>query len=147
VLRAPVVSAGGHQWISKTISRVHVEVRNGGVPNRVTVSTGRESQTYDMTPGQLISLSLAVRAGVPFRRDVQPTSYLYTMTVETTDGFVPFLYTPCEKPGQCGSADSRFLGAMVHVVPEYTDADISTWRPPGGVIPGKDEAVEVLDAR
>lgn len=147
VLRAPVVSAGGDQWISKTISRVNIEVRNGGVSNRVTVSTGRASQTYDMTPGELQSLSLDVRAGVPFRRDVQPTSYLYTMTVETTHGFVPFLQTPCEKPGQCASADPRFLGAMVHVVPEYTDADISTWRAPGGVTRGKDGGVEVLDAR
>jgi len=138
VLRAPVVSAGGNTWISKVIMRVHVEVRNGGVPNRVTVSTGRESQTLDMTPGQLASLSLAVRAGVPFRREVQPTSYLYTLSVKTTDGFVPFLQTPCEKPGQCASADSRFLGAMVHVIPEYTDADITTW--------GKGDAVEILDA-
>jgi len=138
VLRAPVVSAGGNQWRSKTITRVNVEVRNGGVPNRVTVSTGRESQTFDMTPGALTSLTLGVRAGVPFRREVQPTSYLYTLSVETTDGFVPFLQTPCEKPGQCASSDSRFLGAMVRVVPEYTDADLTTW--------GKGDAVDILDA-
>ena len=65
----------------------------------MTVSTGRESQTLDMTPGELKTISLAVRSGVPFRREVQPTSYLYTMSVRTTDGFVPFLDTPCEKPG------------------------------------------------
>ena len=146
VLRAPIVSAGGDKWISKRIARLNLEVRNGGVPNRVTVSTGRESQTYDMTAGELTSLSLDVRAGVPFRREVQPPTYLYSLTVETSDGFVPFLQTPCEKPGQCATSDPRFLGAMVHVIPEYTDADISTWRPPGGVILGKAGAVEVLDA-
>lgn len=138
VLCAPVVSAGGNTWISKVITRVHVEVRNGGVPNRVTVSTGRESQTFDLTPGEFKSLTLGVRAGVPFRREGQPPTYLYTLSVETTDGFVPFLQTTCENQGQCASSDSRFLGAMVHVVPEYTDADRTTW--------GKGDAVEVLDA-
>ncbi|HKY22654.1 MAG TPA: hypothetical protein VJM31_15685 [Vicinamibacterales bacterium] len=131
VLRAPVAGAGVDRWISKTIARVNVEVRNGAVPNRVTVSTGRESETLDMTPGEVRSLSLGVRSGVPFRRDVQPVSYLYTLTIQTTDGFVPFLHDPCEKPGRCASTDPRFLGAMIHVIPEYTDADVSTWHAPG----------------
>jgi hypothetical protein len=135
VLRAPVASAGGRKWISKAITRITVEVRNGSVPNRVTVSTGRESQTLEMMAGDFESVSLAVRSGIPFRREVQPTSYLYTMSVRTTDGFVPFLQTPCEKPGSCASSDPRFLGAMIHVIPEYTDADISTWTPPGGIPP------------
>ena len=116
------------------------------MPNRVTVSTGRESQTLDMTPGELKTISLDVRSGVPFRREVQPTSYLYTMSVKTTAGFVPFLDNPCPQRDKCPPGDSRFLGAMIHVIPEYTDADISTWRKPPGIGPGKDEAGGVLDA-
>ncbi len=125
VLRAPVADLGGHNWQTKAISRLTVEVRNGGAPNRVTVATDSESQTFGMTPGELRVLPLAMRAGVPFRREIQPTSYLYNLSVKTTAGFVPFLEVPCESPGKCPSSDSRFLGAMIHIIPEYTDADIT----------------------
>ena len=132
VLRAPVASLGGDNWVSKTITRLNVEIQNGPMENRVTIATGSESQTFDMTPDEKKSLSLAVPSGVPFRRDVQPTSYLYKLSITTTAGFVPFLRVPCEKPGTCPQ-DSRYLGAMIHLIPEYTDADITTgWVPPGG---------------
>jgi hypothetical protein len=149
VLRAPVASLGGNNWQTKAIARLTVGVRNGGAPNRVTVATGTESQTLEMTPGELRVLTLAVPAGVPFRREIQPTSYLYNMSVRTTAGFVPFLEVPCEAPGKCPSSDSRFLGAMIHIVPEYTDADITQgWVPPGGaVVPGKEDASGLLDTR
>src|SRR5688572_30870485 len=141
VLRGPVDSAGANEWISKAITRLNVEVRNGGARNRVTISTGRDSKSLEMEPGELKTLSLAVRMGVPFRRDVQPTSYLYAMSVKTTAGFVPFLENPCQhQPERCPPGDARFLGAMVHVIPEYTDADITRWVAPGAVAAGKDEA-------
>ena len=141
VLRAPVADLGGHNWQTKAISRLTVEVRNGGAPNRVTVATDSESQTFGMTPGELRVVSLAMPAGVPFRREIQPTSYLYNLSVTTTAGFVPFLEVPCEAPGKCPSSDSRFLGAMIHIIPEYTDADITR----GWVRPGKEDASGVLD--
>jgi hypothetical protein len=128
ILRAPVASAGDNKWISKVISRLTVEIRNAGKPNRITVATGSESQTLDMNPGELQTITLAVPAGVPYRRDVQPTSYVYTMSVKTTNGYVPFLDDPCDKP--CGERDSRYLGAMIHVAPEYTDAETTTWMAP-----------------
>jgi hypothetical protein len=147
VLRGPVESLGNNDWQSKAIARLTVEVRNGGARSRVTVATGRESQTLPMEAGELRVVSLAVPPGVPFRREIQPTSYLYYLSVRTTDGFVPFLEVPCEAPGKCPSSDSRFLGAMIHIVPEYTDADITRgWVPPGGaVVPGKEDASGVLD--
>ena len=77
VLRAPIASLGDNDWVTKAISRVTLEVRNGGAANRVTVATGSESQTFAMTPGELRVVTLAVPAGVPFRREIQPTSYLY----------------------------------------------------------------------
>jgi hypothetical protein len=147
VLRAPVASLGDNNYVTKAITRLTVEVRNGGAANRVTVKTGSESQTFAMTAGELRVVSLSVPAGVPFRREVQPTSYLYNLAVTTTAGFVPFLEVPCEAPGKCASSDPRFLGAMIHIIPEYTDADITRgWVPPGGaVVPGKEDASGVLD--
>ena len=148
VLRGAVASIGDNKYVSKTITRLNVDVRNGGARNRVTVKTARASQTFTMEAGDVRSVSLEVPSGVPFRRDVQPTSYLYTMSVQTTSGFVPFLETPCPTPRKCPSDDSRFLGAMIHVVPEYTDADVTTWMPPpgGGIGPGKEETGGLLDA-
>jgi len=147
VLRAPVASLGNNDWVSKAISRLTLEVRNGGAHNRVTVATGSESQTFVMTPGELRVVTLGVAAGVPFRREIQPTSYLYNMSVKTTAGFVPFLEVPCEAPGRCPSSDPRFLGAMIHVIPEYTDADITRgWVPPGGAhVPKEGDASGLLD--
>ena len=149
VLRGPVTSLGSNNWQTKAITRLTVEVRNGGAHNRLTVATDSESQTFSLTPGELRVVTLAVPSGVPFRREIQPTSYLYNLSVTTTAGFVPFLETPCEAPGKCPSNDPRFLGAMIHVVPEYTDADITRgWVPPGGaVVPTKGDAGGVLDTR
>ncbi len=123
--RARCRVSASHNWQTKAITRITLEVRNGGAANRVTVATDSEAQTFGMTPGELRVVSLAMPAGVPFRREVQPTSYLYNMSVTTTAGFVPFLEVPCEAPGKCPSGDPRFLGAMIHVIPEYTDADIT----------------------
>ncbi len=147
VLRAPIESLGDNNWVTKEISKLTLEVRNGNVPNHVTVKTGSESQTFSLTPGELRVVPLSISKGVPFRREVQPTSYLYTLSVSTTAGFVPFLHTPCEERGKCASGDPRFLGAMIHVVPEYTDSDITRgWVPPGGiVVPRKEDASGVLD--
>ena len=44
-----------------------------------------------------------------------------------------------------GQVEPQCLGAMIHVIPEYTDADISAWRVPSGIGPGKDEAGGLLD--
>src|SRR4029077_7505791 len=113
-------------FVTKEITALRVEVRNGGAGNSVTVSTGRDSQTLELSPGESKQVTLAVRSGVPYRRDVQPTSYLYTVSIATTSGFVPFLDIPCERPGTCAS-DARYLGAMIHITPEYTDAETTTW--------------------
>ncbi len=123
ILRAPVADAGGDRFVTKAIARLGIEIENGGKPDRVTISTGRESRTLDMKPAEKGRLTLAVEDGVPYRRDEQPTSYVYTISITTTSGFVPFLEAP-------GSSDSRFLGARIRLVPEYTDAETVTWSPP-----------------
>jgi hypothetical protein len=123
VLRAPVVDAGGGQFVTKAIRQLGVEIRNGGLPDRVTVSTGRESRTLEMKPSEVATLQLAVEDGVPYHRIEQPTSFLYVVSIKTTSGFVPFLHAP-------DANDSRFLSALVRLVPEYFDAETSTWNVP-----------------
>ncbi len=124
ILRAPVADAGGGQFVTKAITRLGVDIENGGRPDRVTVSTGRESRTLDMKPAEVAHFDLAVPDGVPYRRDPQPTSYVYIVSIGTTSGFVPFLANPGKSP------DSRFLGARVHLAPQYMDAETSTWSIP-----------------
>jgi hypothetical protein len=120
ILRAPVVDIGEGRVVTKTISRLGIEIQNGANPDRVTVSTGRESRTLDMKPAEVAHLNMAVDGGVPYRRDEQATSYVYTMSIRTTSGFVPFLLV-------AGQSDARFLGARIHIVPQYADAETSTW--------------------
>jgi hypothetical protein len=42
------------------------------------------------------------------------------VSFRTTAGFVPFLDAPA-------SSDSRFLGARIRLIPQYADAETSTW--------------------
>jgi hypothetical protein len=125
ILRAPVADLGGGRFVSKTITSLAVEVQNGGDPGRVTVSTGAQSRTLTMKPAEVARFPLAMPRGVPYHRDENPTSYVYVVSFTTTAGFVPFLDAP-------NSSDSRFLGAHVRLVPEYADAETTTWFPAGG---------------
>lgn len=120
ILRAPVVDVGQGRFVSKVIVRLAVDIRNGGRPGRVTIATGRESRTLTLEPSEPAHVDLAVEAGLPYHRDENPTSYLYTVSVVTTAGFVPFLEAPA-------SGDSRFLGAQIRLVPEYGDAETTSW--------------------
>jgi hypothetical protein len=125
ILRAPVVAVTGGQFVTKGITTLNVEIQNGAALNQVTVTTNRESRTLDMDPSEVRHLTLAIGAGVPYRRIEQPTSYVYTVSIRTTAGFVPFLEVP-------DTSDSRFLGAMIRLVPEYIDLETSTWSVPPG---------------
>jgi hypothetical protein len=127
ILRAPVADLGGGRFVSKTIAKLSIEVQNGGDPGRVSVSTGSGSWAQTMKSAEIARFALAMPGGVPYHRDENPTSYLYVVSFRTTAGFVPFLDAP-------PSSDSRFLGARVRLVPEYADAETTTWSPS----PGKD---------
>jgi hypothetical protein len=121
ILRAPVVDIGEGRFVSKAIVKLTVEVENGADPATVTVSTGAETRTLQMKSAEKARFDLAVKRGLPYTRDENPTSYLYPVSIRTGAGFVPFLEVP-------GNSDSRFLGARVRLVPEYADAETSTWQ-------------------
>ncbi len=122
ILRAPVAGLGGGRFVTKTITKLAIEVQNGGDPGRVSVSTGAESRTLTMKSAEIARFTLAMPRGVPYHRDENPTSYLYVVSFRTTAGFVPFLDAP-------PSSDSRFLGAHIRLVPEYADAETTLWLP------------------
>jgi hypothetical protein len=121
ILRAPVVDIGEGRFVSKAIVKLAVEVENGADPATVTVSTGAETRTLRMKSAEKARVVLAVTRGLPYTRDENPTSYLYPVSIRAGAGFVPFLDVP-------GSSDSRFLGARVRLVPEYADAETTTWQ-------------------
>ena len=106
--------------VSKTITRLTFEVQNGAEAGGVSVATGAASRTIAMKPAEIARFTLEMPAGVPYHRDDNPTSYLYVVSFHTTAGFVPFLDAP-------PSGDSRYLGAHVRLVPEYADAETTTW--------------------
>jgi hypothetical protein len=126
ILRAPVVDIGDGRFVSKVIVKLTVEVENGADPATVTISTGAETRTLQLKSAEKARVDLAVKSGLPYTRDENPTSYLYPVSIRAGAGFVPFLEVP-------GSSDSRFLGARVRLVPEYADAETTTWqtRPAG----------------
>jgi hypothetical protein len=112
ILRAPLLDLGGGRWAGRQIARLQVDVVNGAKPNDLSIDTGRQSQSVSMTPGERRRVTLEMPDGVPYRPYETPTSYVYVVSFETSDGFVPFLETP-------PSGDARFLGAQVTLTPEF----------------------------
>ena len=113
VLRAPAVDnpEGG----GATALRVRTwsfEITNGAVPNRVQIRSGWRRATLDLAPGEVRVVELAAGARVPYKPARFPTNYVYSVTLATSAGFVPFLE-------DVKNSDSRYLGAMVRITPVY----------------------------
>ena len=113
ILRAPAWQRPDATAVPLRIRSLTVEITNGMAPNRVSVSSGFHRATVDLAPGEVRIVELSPAPGVPYKPARFPTNFNYPLTVSTTAGFVPFLEDPA------GSTDSRYLGAMVRVVPVY----------------------------
>ncbi|CAN5480243.1 hypothetical protein BH23ACI1_BH23ACI1_20960 [soil metagenome] len=113
ILRAPTAEGTGGEVIPLRVRSLAVEITNGMVPNRVTISSGFRRQQIDLAAGEVATVDIAPAPGVPYRPSIYPTNFVYPLTISTSAGFAPFL----EDPG--GSDDSRYLGVRVHVVPTY----------------------------
>ena len=88
ILRAPVVDVGNDQFVTKAITRLHVDIQNGGVAGRVTVSTGRESRTLEMKPEEVAVLLLAVeRAFRTIASSSRPASCTPSRSRPRTDSY------------------------------------------------------------
>jgi hypothetical protein len=112
VLRAPAPPGSDGSPVPHRIRRLSLQVTNGAAPNRMTVSAGLRRVTFDLKPGETRAVDIEPAGGVPYRPSIYPTNYVYTFSVSTSAGFVPFLEEP-------GSTDSRYLGALVKVTPVY----------------------------
>jgi hypothetical protein len=113
ILRAATAEGAGGTRVPLRVRTLQIEITNGLAPNRVTVSSGFNRHTVDLAAEEVVSFDLRPARGVPYRPSIYPTNYVYPLTVRTTAGFAPFLEDPT------GSADSRYLGARIRVVPVY----------------------------
>jgi hypothetical protein len=111
ILRAPLeeLAGGGHR--GREIARLTVRV-DCPFANAVTIDTGPDERTLTLAAGAPQTVTLEMPRGVPYRPYETPTSYVYAISIKTTRGFVPFLETP-------PSTDSRYLGAMITLTPEF----------------------------
>jgi hypothetical protein len=94
------------------IRRLMVEVTNGSAPNHVVISAGFRRVALDLAAGEVRTVDIKPAGGVPYKPARYPTNYVYTFSVSTSAGFVPFLE-------EGNSTDSRYLGALVKVTPLY----------------------------
>jgi hypothetical protein len=112
VLRGPAPPGSDGSPVPHRIRRLSLQVTNGAAPNRITVSAGLRRVTFELKPGETRAVDIEPAGGVPYRPSIYPTNFVYTFSVSTSSGFVPFLEEP-------GSTDSRYLGALVKVTPVY----------------------------
>jgi hypothetical protein len=112
LLRAPAQALDGGQPSSLRVRGLLLELTNGLRRNRVAVWSGYWRTRVDLAPGEVRTLEITPAGGVPYKPNIYPTNYIYSFSVSTTEGFVPFLEEP-------GSSDSRYLGVLVKVTPRY----------------------------
>jgi len=112
LLRAPATVGDDGRATPLRIRRLALEIANGPVPNRVVIAAGFRRLTLDLRPGEVRSVDFKPAGGVPYKPALYPTNYIYTLSVSTTDGFVPFLE-------EAGSTDNRHLGVLVKLTPVY----------------------------
>jgi hypothetical protein len=113
LLRSPATQMPDGRVVPLRIRTLQFEITNGMMPNRVTVAIGFRRTSVDLAPGEVRSIAMDAGPGVPYKPSTYPTNFIYGVSISTSAGFAPFL----EDPG--GSSDSRYLGAMVRIVPVY----------------------------
>lgn len=118
LLRAPIApeaqAAGVQEARSLRIEKLTVILETGPVANRVTIDTGTERRRVDMTPSSQQTFDVEMAHGVPYKYHPDfPTNYVYMLSISSATGFVPMF--------ESGSADSRFLGVMVRLIPTYAE--------------------------
>jgi hypothetical protein len=111
ILRAPIVEEGP-EIVPLRVRTWSFEVTNGSVPNRIDIRSGWRHASFDLQPGEIRTVDLGAGAAVPYKPARYPTNYVYSISLTTSGGFVPFLDDP-------KNSDSRYLGAMVRIVPVY----------------------------
>lgn len=112
VLRAPTIPNPDGLPVPLRVRSWSFEVTNGAVQNRISLRSGRRRTSFELAPGEVRVVELGAGAGVPYKPARFPTNHVYSVSLSTSAGFVPFLE-------DVKSSDSRYLGAMVRLVPVY----------------------------
>jgi len=112
ILRAPAVDDALGTGRPLRFASLAIEIENGPKPNRVTIATSAERQRIDLAAGETRTITIRPGGGLPYRPLTFPTNYLYSISIASENGFIPFLEMP-------ESNDNRLLGVRVRVVPTY----------------------------
>jgi hypothetical protein len=115
-LIAPEAQAAGVQGpVSLRIEKLTVILETGPRPNRVTVNAGTGPRVVEMAASSQQIFDVEMPRGVPYKYHPDyPTNYVYSVSISSSSGFVPMF--------ENGSADGRFLGVMVRLIPTYGGA-------------------------
>ena len=116
ILRAPARLRADGGYDALEVEGLLARFSTGATETTVRIRTG--STTYELTIPEHDSrlVRLDVGSGLPYRPvPGQPTNYVYFVSIASDRGFVPLFST--------GSRDSRFLGVMVALEPEYRRID------------------------
>ena len=112
ILRAPAVDDELGTGRPIRLQQLTIQIENGAKPNEVRIRTGGERLSVALAPGEHKTVTVRPGRGLPYRPLTCPTNYLYSISISSENGFVPFLETP-------ESSDSRVLGARIRLVPTY----------------------------
>lgn len=118
MLRAPIAPESAalnlQQPASLEIERLTVILETGPRPNRVTIDAGSGEHVIDMPAGSQHTVDVEMTHGIPYKYHPDfPTNYVYMLRIASSTGFVPMLET--------GANDSRYLGVMVRLIPQYAE--------------------------
>ena len=85
--------------------RAIFDVAAGPVATSLTIEIAGRSQHLDLAPGQTERVSLALKPGLPYEKEVENVQ-LWTLTITTRGGFTPIFF-------DANATDARYLGARV----------------------------------
>lgn len=112
ILRAPARLRPDGGYDSLRLRRVTLELRTGDAATTVRAVSDVQTATLSLAAGAGGSIGLSMPEGLPYRAvPGQPTNYIYLVRIHADNGFTPFFSS--------GSRDTRYLGAMVRIVPSY----------------------------
>ena len=112
LLRSPARLRPDGRYDSLRLRRVTLEIRTGDVGNHVVAWSDAQTATLDLNAASTGSIGLAMPEGMPYQAiPGTPPNFVYMLKIRTATGFMPFFTS--------GTRDTRYLGAMVRVIPSY----------------------------
>lgn len=120
MLRAPVIAGqdrgenGQMRDVERPLRmpRAELVLETGPVPTTARVRTAIDDRSVEIAAGSQATIVVEMGEGLPYKPYPEsPTNYVYTLSIESSSGFIPLFQT--------GSRDNRFLGVFVRLMPLY----------------------------